>query len=107
MDATIESRVGCRASSARSDACAPNKQTPPIPIRPDQRFIFLSESGTPLTRAGLDNAWQDLILAAIEAQVIAPEDRFTLHGLKHRGITDIVGRRAEKKAPSGHSRTRC
>ena len=52
--------------------------------------------------AGLDNAWQDLILAAIEANVIAPEDRFTLHGLKHRGITDTVGRRAEKKAASGH-----
>jgi hypothetical protein len=25
-----------------------------------------------------------------------------LHGLKHRGITDTVGRRAEKKAASGH-----
>jgi hypothetical protein len=50
--------------------------------------MFLTESGTPLTKAGLDNAWQDLITAAIEAEVIAREQRFTLHGLQHRGITD-------------------
>jgi len=33
---------------------------------------------------------------------IAPKDRFTLHGLKHRGITSTVGKKAEKKAASGH-----
>ncbi|MBL8268543.1 MAG: hypothetical protein JNL55_19285 [Steroidobacter sp.] len=74
----------------------------PIPIRPEQRFIFISESGTPLTRAGLDNAWQDLIHAAMDAEVIAREQRFTLHGLKHRGVTDTKGKRADKKEASGH-----
>jgi hypothetical protein len=34
----------------------PTNQRRPIPIRPEQRFIFLTESGTPLTRAGLDVA---------------------------------------------------
>jgi hypothetical protein len=33
----------------------------------------LTESGRPLRRAGLDNAWQDLITAAIEAEVITGE----------------------------------
>jgi site-specific recombinase XerD len=80
----------------------PTNRRRPIPIRPEQRFIFISESGTPLTKAGLDNAWQDLIVAAIEEKIIAAEDRFTLHGLKHRGITDTVGKKAEKKAASGH-----
>jgi hypothetical protein len=80
----------------------PTNQRRPIPIRPEQRFIFLTESGTQLTRAGLDNAWQDLITAAIEAEVIAREQRFTLHGLKHRGITDTKGKKAEKKEASGH-----
>jgi site-specific recombinase XerD len=80
----------------------PTNRRKPIPIRPEQRFIFISESGMPLTKAGLGNAWQDLIVAAIEQEIIAAEDRFTLHGLKHRGITDTVGKKAEKKAASGH-----
>jgi hypothetical protein len=29
------------------------------------------------------------------------EQRFTLHGLKHRGITDTKGKKAEKKEASG------
>jgi hypothetical protein len=60
----------------------------PIPIRADRCFVIVSESGTALTKAGLDNAWQDLMHAAIEAKVITPEDRFSLHGLKHRAVTD-------------------
>lgn len=40
--------------------------------------------------------------AAMEAKVIAEEDRFTLHGLKHRGITDTKGTKANKKRASGH-----
>jgi hypothetical protein len=62
----------------------------------------LSESGTPLTRAGLDNAWQDLIHAAIDAGVIAREQRFTLHGLKRQGIPDTKDKKADKKEASGH-----
>jgi integrase len=81
----------------------PSNKGRPIPIRPEQRYVFLSESGTPLTNAGLDNAWQDLIHAAMDAGVIiTPDQRFTLHGLKHRGITDTVGKKAEKKQASGH-----
>lgn len=62
----------------------------------------MTESGTPLTKDGLDNAWQDLITATIEAEVITREQRFTLHGLKHRGITDTKGKKADKKEASGH-----
>ncbi|HEY5758497.1 MAG TPA: hypothetical protein VIU34_21870 [Steroidobacter sp.] len=50
----------------------------------------------------MDNAWQDLITAAIEVEVVAREQRFTLHGLKHRGITDTRGKKAQKKEASGH-----
>jgi hypothetical protein len=74
----------------------------PIPIRADRRFVIVSESGTPLTKAGLDNAWQDLMHAATEAKVIALEDRFSLHGLKHRGVTDTKGSKRRKKRVSGH-----
>lgn len=78
----------------------PTNRRRPIAIRPKQRFIFISASGTPLTKAGLDKAWQ--VVAAIEQKIIAAEDRFTLHSLKYRGITNIVGKKAEKKAASGH-----
>ncbi|AGI08432.1 Integrase [Xanthomonas citri subsp. citri Aw12879] len=43
-----------------------------------------------------------MITAAIEAGVIAEESRFTLHGLKHRGITDTRGTRAHKQDAAGH-----
>lgn len=74
----------------------------PIPIRADRRFVIVSESGTPLSKAGLDNAWQDLMHVAMEAKVIPPEDRFSLHGLKHRGVTDTKGSKRRKKRASGH-----
>jgi hypothetical protein len=34
--------------------------------------------------------------------VITAEQRFALHDLKRRGITDTVGTRAEKQEASGH-----
>lgn len=82
LQAAWEAALAVRAQTLARRA----NQRRPIPIRSEQRFIFLTESDTPLTRAGLDNAWQDLITAPIEAEVIAREQRFTLHGLKHREI---------------------
>jgi hypothetical protein len=55
-----------------------------------------------LSGSGLDNAWQDLIHAAMDDGVIAREQRFTLHGLKHRGVTDTKGSRKRKQTASGH-----
>jgi site-specific recombinase XerD len=74
----------------------------PVPIRPQDRYLFITQSGTPLSKAGLDNAFQDLMRAAIETGVIAEQDRFNLHGLKHRGITDTAGNKGDKKSASGH-----
>jgi integrase len=99
-EATTTSSAGRRDSKPRGTQRAaraqilarPMNRHLPIPIRAEQRFLFVSELGTPLTRSGLNTAWQVLIRAAIEAKVIAPEERFTLHGLKHRGVTDMVGR---------------
>ena len=60
----------------------------PVPLRPAARRLLVTQSGTPLARSTLKTAWQRLIVAAIDAGVIAAEDRFNLHGLKHIGITD-------------------
>ncbi|ODT97303.1 MAG: hypothetical protein ABS82_01235 [Rhodanobacter sp. SCN 67-45] len=66
----------------------------PVPLRPENRFIFLSEDGTPITKSAVDTAWQNLMRRAIASGTIAKEQRFTLHGQKHRGITDSVDKKA-------------
>lgn len=74
-----------------------------IPIRPEQRPLFVGEDGEPLTRSGFNSAFGRMMRAAVVAGVIAEEARFGLHGLKHRGITDTPGTRAERKDASGHA----
>ena len=71
------------------------------PIRPENRRLILAENGEPLTKSGLDSAWQRLVHSAIEAGVIAEADRFSLHDLKRKGGTDTPGTRAEKQDALG------
>lgn len=66
------------------------------------RPLIVSEDGCALSKSALNSAWRRAMAAAIEAGVIDADSRFGLHGLKHRGITDTPGRRADKKAASGH-----
>lgn len=72
------------------------------PIRPDQRPLFVSEDGTRLTRAGWNTAWGKLMRAAVKACVLTEGQRFGLHGLKHRGVTDTPGTIQVKQQASGH-----
>ncbi|ENB4169113.1 hypothetical protein JY412_19640 [Stenotrophomonas maltophilia] len=69
----------------------------PIPIKAEQRPLLVSESGTPLTKSALDSAWQRLVRRAVAEDVIEKDQRFALHGLEHRGITD-----SEDKSAGGH-----
>lgn len=68
---------------------------------PAQRALFLAEGGEPLSKSGLDTAWQRMVRAAIDAGVIAADDRFSLHDLKRKGGTDTPGTRAEKQDALG------
>lgn len=74
----------------------------PIPMRPELRPLLVTQTGTPLARSTLKTAWQRLITAAIDANVISAAERFALHGLKHRGITDTRGGRSAKQDAAGH-----
>lgn len=74
----------------------------PVPMRPEQRRLLVTQSGTPLTKSALDTAWQRMITLAIKEKVITPEQRFSLHGLKHRGVTDTEGNIADKQDAAGH-----
>lgn len=71
------------------------------PLRPEDRYLILAENGEPLTRSGLDSAWQRLVRAAIADGVITAEERFSLHDLKRKGGTDTPGTRAEKQDALG------
>lgn len=73
-----------------------------IPITPSRRNIIVASHGGPLRKTSLDTAWQRFITLALSDDFITPEQRFALHDLKRRGITDTVGNRAEKQEASGH-----
>lgn len=73
-----------------------------VQIRPENRPLFVGEDGDQLTRSGFNTAWGRLMRNAIVDKVITEEQRFGMHGLKHRGVTDTKGTRAEKKDASGH-----
>ncbi len=70
----------------RAQAYKRNDITPPA--RPEDRPLIVNESGLRLPKSTFDSAWQRFIKRAIKEGVIAADDRFALHGLKHRGITD-------------------
>lgn len=74
----------------------------PIPISASKRFIIVASHGGLLRKTSLDTAWQRFITLAIAEGSIDPEDRFALHDLKRRGITDTTGTRADKQEASGH-----
>ena len=66
----------------------------------------MTVTGNPITKTGFDSAWQRMMANAIETRAIALDDRFNLHGLKHRGVTDTAGSRDVKHEASGHRSTR-
>lgn len=69
----------------------------PAPLRPQDRPLLVTEEGKSITSSALSSAWQRLMATAISSNVITEAERFTPHGLKHRGITDSAD-----KASGGH-----
>lgn len=78
------------------------KRKTAIPIVPARRNIIVASHGGPLRKSSLDTAWQRFITLALFDDIITPEQRFALHDLKRRGITDTIGTRADKQEASGH-----
>lgn len=66
------------------------------------RPLVVAEDGSALSKSALNSAWKRAMAAVIEAKVIGPQERFGLHGLKHRGVTDTPGTKADKRLASGH-----
>ena len=62
----------------------------------------MAAHGGQLQKSSLDSTWQRFITRAIKEGVITEEQRFALHDLKRRGITDTPGDRKQKQDASGH-----
>ena len=88
------------ATALRASALTRSRR--PSAIRAEDRGLFVSQDGTPLLKSSLDTAWQRLMHSAIDAGVITAAERFGLHDLKRKGITDTPGTRADKQEASGH-----
>lgn len=74
----------------------------PVPLRAADRALIVAQDGAPIAKSSIDTAWQRLMALAIEEGVITADQRFGLHDLKRRGITDTPGTAAEKQRASGH-----
>ena len=73
----------------------------PEQIHAERRYLVISEDGEPLTKSGLDSAWQRLIASCVKQKIIAEEQRFSLHDLKRKGGTDTSGTKADKQQALG------
>lgn len=73
-----------------------------LQIAPEQRPLVVTATGGSLKKSSLDSTWQRMIHAAMKAKKITAEQRFSLHDLKRKGITDTAGTRADKQLASGH-----
>ncbi|MEB2187690.1 integrase [Xanthomonas campestris pv. campestris] len=69
------------------------------PTLAEDRPLFVGEDGDALTRSGFNTSWQRLMKNSVADGIIVSADRFAMHGLKHRGVTDSPG---DKKLASGH-----
>ena len=70
-------------------------------LRAEDRLVILAEHGEPLTKSGLDTAWQRFMKLAIEEELITADQRFGLRNLKRKGGTNTPGTFAEKQQALG------
>jgi hypothetical protein len=73
-----------------------------LPMLAERRALIVSRTGAPLRKSSFDSAWQRFITRALADEIITGDDRFSLHDLKRKGITDTKGNRHDKQEASGH-----
>lgn len=74
----------------------------PIPHLPKDRPLVVAETGRKVVKSTMASAWRRAMAAAISAGLLAPDEKFGLHAIKHRAITDTKGTKADKQLASGH-----
>ncbi|GAB3335053.1 site-specific integrase [Marilutibacter aestuarii] len=104
-------RLRAAVDAARELRKAAHERTGrPVFLKPSERTLIVAEDADALRKSSLDSAWQRLMHAAIappeKGGIITPEERFGLHAMKHRGITDTVGNKSDKQTAGGHRSAR-
>lgn len=79
-----------------------SKKKCPVPVRPSDRNLFITETGGVLAKSSLESAFNRLVALAIDSGIMTREQRFGLHDLKRRGVTDTGGTKADKQEATGH-----
>ena len=72
-----------------------------IPIRPEDRLLVVSTLGEKVSYSAYQNAWNRFIRLAIKDGVIDDSERFSLHDLKRKGVTD-----SNEENPAEHQDSR-
>lgn len=91
IDAAITHRTGIHEKKSKA-----------IPFKPEDRILLVGTEGQMIKKATWQSAWRRFLSLAIEEGAMSEEQRFGLHDLKRRGITDTPGTKAEKMEASGH-----
>lgn len=69
-----------------------------VPMLPEDRPLLVNERGTRMSRSSLNSAWA-------RAKKVTGAN-WGLHAMKHRGVTDTPGTKADKQLASGHKEAR-
>lgn len=72
------------------------------PLKAKDRPLIVNTLGETLKKEAYGSAWQRFITSAIKTGVINESERFSLHDLKRKGVTDTKGTDDEKLKASGH-----
>tara|TARA_R110000803_G_scaffold36741_2_gene78971 strand:+ start:560 stop:1714 length:1155 start_codon:yes stop_codon:yes gene_type:complete len=78
------------------------KQNHLIPKRAEEKLIIVNNAGEAISLDSFHSAWQKFIAFAIDDKIITNDERFSLHDLKRKGISDTSGTGSDKKDASGH-----
>ena len=74
----------------------------PVPISKEDRLLIVNNTGQAVSLDSFHSAWQKFINFAINDKIITNDERFSLHDLKRKGISDTAGTGSDKKDASGH-----
>lgn len=78
------------------------KQNHVIPKRAEDKLIIVNNAGEAISLDSFHSSWQKFIAFAIIDEIITAGERFSLHDLKRKGISDTTGTGSDKKDASGH-----
>lgn len=74
----------------------------PTPIAPEDCPLIVNDSGRPLTASALRSAFGRIRKRAVEKGILSESESFTLHWMKHTGVTNSPSSRIEKAEEAGH-----